>query len=129
MNLSKSDLEEHYNIDEYILIVGQLMWYTTKVGPDAGNTARELVVEMIHPGPEHCKALGRLIAYIKGKYNKGIVIRNPKVIKYVMFCDSNYATEKETRKSVSRLVTTLGGKPLTFYSYTQRTVTLNITEA
>ena len=43
------------------------MWYTTKVGPDVANVARELAVHMSHPGPEHCKALGRLIGYIKGK--------------------------------------------------------------
>ena len=34
MTLSKSDLEEPYNIDKYISFLGQVMWYTTKVGPD-----------------------------------------------------------------------------------------------
>ena len=45
-----------------------------------------------------------------------------------MFCDSNYATYKETRKSVSGLAATLGGTVLTCLSETQRTVTLSITE-
>ena len=57
--------------------------------------------------------MGHLIGYLKGKDTKVIFNRNPKVIKYVMFCDSNYATEKETRKSVINLVTTLGGTLLT----------------
>ena len=65
--LSKSDLEEPDNINEYISFVGQLMWYTTKVGTDAENAARELEVHMSHPGPEHWKALGRLIGYLKGE--------------------------------------------------------------
>ena len=43
------------------------MWYTTKVGPDMENAARELTVHMSHPGPDHWKALGSLIGYIKGK--------------------------------------------------------------
>ena len=43
------------------------MWYTTKVGPDVKNAARELAVHMSHPETEHWKALGRLIGYIKGK--------------------------------------------------------------
>ena len=43
------------------------MWYTTKVGPDVENEARELEVHMSHPGPEHCKELGHLIGYIKIK--------------------------------------------------------------
>ena len=48
--LSKSELEEPHNIDDYMSSVGQLMWYTTKVGPDVENTARELAVHMSHPG-------------------------------------------------------------------------------
>ena len=126
--LSKTDLEEPYNINKYLSFVGKLMWYTTKVGPDVENASRELAVHMSHPGPDHWKALGHLISYIKGKENKGIITRNPKVLKAVMFCDSNYSTEKEIRKSVSGLVTTIGGTLLTCLSKTQRTVTLSSTE-
>ena len=127
--LSKSDLEEPDNINMYRSFVGQLMWYTTKVRPDVANAARELVVHMSHPGPEHWKVLGRLIGCLKGKETKGIIIRKPKVLKAVMFCDSDYATDKETRKSVSSLVATLGVTLLTCSSKTQRTVTLSSTEA
>ena len=49
--LSKSDLEHPNNINKYRSFVGQLMWYTAKVGPDVANAARELVVHMINPGP------------------------------------------------------------------------------
>ena len=68
---------------------------------------------MSHPGPEHWKKLGHLIGYLKGKETEGIVIRNPKVLKAVIYFDSNYATDKETRNSVSSFVTTLGGTILT----------------
>ena len=50
-------------------------------------------------------------------------------MKLVMFCDYNYTTEKETRKSVGGLVATLGGTLLTRLSKTQRTATLSSTEA
>ena len=70
-----------------------------------------------------------MIGYIKGKETKGIIFRNPKVLKAVMFYDSNYATYKDTRKSVSGLVTTLGGTLLIYLPKTQRTVTLSSTEA
>ena len=88
------------------------------------NAAMELAVNMSHPGTEHWMSLGRLIVYLKGRVTKGTIIRNPKVMKAVMLCDSNYATDKETRKSVSGLVATLGWKILTCLSKTQRTVTL-----
>ena len=49
----------------------------------------------------------------KRQKEKGIIIRKPKVLKKVMFFDYNYATDKETRKSVSSLVSTLVGTLLT----------------
>ena len=105
------------------------MWYTTNVVPDVANTERDLAVHMSHTGPEHRKELGRLIGYLKCKETKGIVIRKHKVMKSVMFCDYNYTTDKDTRKSVSGLVTAFGGTLLTCLSKTQRTVTLISIEA
>ena len=71
------------------------------------NAARQLSMHMIHPGPAHCKALGYMIEYLKGIEKKDIVIRKLKVLKAVMFCDSNYVTDTDTRNSFSGLVTTL----------------------
>ena len=45
-----------------------------------------------------------------------------------MFCDSKYSTYKETRKSVSGLIATLGGTLVTYASKTQRNATLISTE-
>ena len=47
----------------------------------------------------------------------------------VMFCDSKYATDNDTIKSVSVLVTTLGGTLLICLSKIHRNLTLSITEA
>ena len=55
------------------------------MGHDVENAARELVVHMSDPGPEHWKSLGHFIGYLKSKQTKGIVIRKPKVLKSVMF--------------------------------------------
>ena len=73
--------------------------------------------------------MGRLIGYLKGREKKGIIIRKPKVLKAVMFCDLNYATDKEMRKIVSGLVATLEGTLLMCLSKTQTTVMLRSTEA
>ena len=50
-------------------------------------------------------------------------------MKAVMFCDSNYSTDKEKIKSVSGLVAKLGGPLITCSSKTQRYETLSSTEA
>ena len=110
---SKSNLEEPQNTDDYRSLVGQLMWYITRVVPDVENSSRQLAVHMSHTGTEHWNALGSLIVYLKGKQKKGIFIRRPKGLKAVMFCDSNYATDRETINSVIGIVATLGGKLVT----------------
>ena len=109
--------------------VGHIMWYNTKVVPDVANVARELAIHMIHTGTEHGKALGPLIGYLKGEETKFITVRKPKVPKAVMLFDSNYATNKETRKSVSGLVSKLGGTIIMCYLKTQGMITISSTEA
>ena len=105
------------------------MWYMTKVGPDVESATGGLAVHMSHPGPEHWKTLGNLIGYLKGKETKGIVVREPKVLRSDIFCYYNYATDKDTRNSVSGLFTTLEGIPQMCSSKTQRTVTLSIIDS
>ena len=105
------------------------MWYTIKVGSGVANVARGLAVHMSHPGTEHWKALGLLIGCLKVKGTKGIIIRKSKVLKSVMFCDSDYGICNETRNWVSGLVATILGTLRTFLSKTQRTVTISSTEA
>ena len=81
-----------------------------------------------HPGPEHWNTLGSLIGYLKVKEIKGIIIRNPKFLEVVMFCDYNYSAYMETRESVSSLVATLEGTLIMCLSKTQRGMTLSSTE-
>ena len=50
-NLSKRKLKDPTDIDKYRSFIGQIMWYTMNVGPDVENSARELVVQIIHTGP------------------------------------------------------------------------------
>lgn len=50
-------------------------------------------------------------------------------LKVVAFVDSNYATNKETRKSVSGYLVTVGGCLVSWTSKTQPSVTLSSTEA
>ena len=74
------------------------MWYTAKVEPDMDHLERDLAVHMSNIGPEHWKALGVLIGYLKGKGMKGITIRNPRFIKAVIFCDSKCAAKNKPER-------------------------------
>eukprot|EP00980_Cylindrotheca_fusiformis_P021891 scaffold8736_cov95-Cylindrotheca_fusiformis.AAC.1 len=53
----------------------------------------------------------------------------PNDLKIYAYVDSNYATNKETRKSVTGFVVTIGGCLVSYSSKTQPSVTLSSTEA
>jgi len=42
---------------EYWSIVGKLMYYMTKIGPELANAVWELAGQMVKPNKEHWKAL------------------------------------------------------------------------
>ena len=84
---------------------------------------------MSNYGKEIWKSLRYLIGYIKGKNTEGTIVRNPKILKAVMFCEYKYTMNKETRKSISGLFATLGETLLTCSSKIQKNITLISTEA
>ena len=49
--MSKSELEKPKDVGKYRSFVGQLMWYTMKVGPGVANAIRDLALHMSHTGP------------------------------------------------------------------------------
>jgi hypothetical protein len=53
----------------------------------------------------------------------------PKDLKVYAYVDSNYATNKETRKSVTGFVLTIGGYLVSYISKSHPSVTLSSTEA
>jgi len=84
---------------------------------------------MDNPGHEHWKAMGRLIGYIGKERTVELRLMKPKDLKVYAYVDSNYATNTETRKSVTGYIITIGGCLINWTSKTQPSVTLSSTEA
>ena len=53
------------DIDDFRSLVGKCMFFTTKICPKTGSVVRALSGHMSSPGPDHWKAMGRLIGYMK----------------------------------------------------------------
>jgi hypothetical protein len=51
---------EPVKIDEYISLVGKIMYYTTKLAPELSNAVRDLSSHLFNQGEEHWMELGRL---------------------------------------------------------------------
>ena len=75
--LSKNDSDEPIMLEEYRSLVGKLMYYAVKVGPDCANAVRDLARHMKNPGVEHWKAMERIVGYLKGKSLHGLFMHRP----------------------------------------------------
>jgi len=126
--LSKNEGDE-VDKESYRKLLGRLMWFTRKLMPEALNAIRELAMYMDNPGREHWRAMGRLVGYIAGHDKVELRLIKPRDLKVYAFVDSNYATNKETRKSVTGYFVTIGGCLVSAASKTQPSVTLSSTEA
>ena len=115
---------------EYRSIVGKAMYLVTKLFVEGANPVRELSKFFTHPGIEHWKALEKFVGYLKkNEEDIRLTYRKPKELRMVSSVDSNYATDKETRRSVSGNLHTMGGMITSWLCNTQSNVTLSVTEA
>ena len=121
--------KEPLKLDKYRSFVGRVMWYMRKLMPQCCNAMRELASHMSCPNEEHWKALTRAIGYIKNNIDRRVKIRTPKGLRIISYTDSDWAGNKDTRRSVSSFIVTMGGMPLILGSKTQRVVSLSSSEA
>ena len=128
--LSKNTDGDSVDIEGYRMILGKLMWFCKKIMPECGNAVRELASYMDNPGEAHWRAMERLIlGYIANHEPASLILRKPRDLKVYGYVDSNFATNKDNRKSVTGYVLTIGGCLVSFSSKTQPSVTLSSTEA
>jgi hypothetical protein len=114
---------------EYQSIIGQILYYTTKIAPAMAYAVRELSSHMSNPNEDHWKALGRAVGYLKGYAKYEFTLRAPEELRGIHIRDANYATCEETRRSISGGIETLGGTIVGFSSKKQNVVSLSSAEA
>ena len=109
--------------------VGRIIFACGKTEPTLSNACRELTSHLTAPNKEHWTALGHLMDYIKQGTNLGIQMRASKDTRVVTFVDSDYASDRNDRKSISEHLVTIGGCLVSWQSKKQTGVTLSLTEA
>ena len=122
----------------YRMGVGKLMYLAKHSRPDINNAVRDLARHSHAPNQGHWNAMCYCIRYVRATPERGLVLRpsgewdgKDRSFQFVIRgrSDSNYATDPETRKSVTGTVVYLNDAPIMFQSVTQKTVTLSVTEA
>jgi hypothetical protein len=114
---------------EYRKMVGKLLWTVKKESPDCANAVRELSAHLSNPGKEQWVAVARIIGFLADNEERVLKMRTPTSMRVVGYVDSDWAANKETRKSTTGFLVTIGGCLVSWQSKAQPSVTLSSTEA
>ncbi|XP_048503073.2 secreted RxLR effector protein 161-like [Beta vulgaris subsp. vulgaris] len=95
--------------------------------PDIAYAVSVISRFMQKPMKRHLEVVRRILRYVKGTIDYGILYRNDKEIEVVGYCD--YAGDLDTRRSTTGYVFNLGSGAVSWCSKRQPTVSLSSTEA
>ncbi|XP_019103704.1 uncharacterized mitochondrial protein AtMg00810-like [Beta vulgaris subsp. vulgaris] len=84
---------------------------------------------MQKPVKHHLEAVQRILRYVKGTIDYGILYPNDEQFEVVGYHDADYAGDLDTRRLITRYVFNLGSGAISWCSKRQPTVSLSSTEA
>ncbi|CAL9017123.1 unnamed protein product [Prunus brigantina] len=126
--LSKNDGSEAADEGEYRQIVGSLL-YLTATRPDIMFAASLLARFMHNPTKKHMGTARRVLRYIQGTIDFGIVFEKGKETTLIGYCDSDWAGSEDDMRSTSGYAFTMGSGVFSWASIKQNTVALSTAEA
>jgi len=127
MKLSRTDTRPKADATLYKQAVGSLM-YLTATRPDLMYVVSLISRFMENPSESHWNAVKRILRYIKGTIELGMLYKRGEDITLVAYTDSDYAGDVDDRKSTSGFVFSLGTGAVSWSSKKQPIVTLSTTE-
>ncbi|CAL2237292.1 unnamed protein product [Prunus armeniaca] len=126
--LSKNDGSEAADEGEYRQIVGSLL-YLTATRPDIMFAASLLARFMHNPTKKHMGTAKRVLRYIQGTIDFGIVFEKGKETTLIGYCDSDWAGSEDDMRSTLGYAFTMGSGVFSWASIKQNTVALSTAEA
>lgn len=127
--LPSEEQADKETIKWYQSIVGSLMWPAIHTRPDLAYSVGVLSRYCSNPGKLHCNLLQRVLRYVAGTLNLGLVFRKDSEDDIVGYSDSDYAGLIDGRKSTGAYVFMFAGGPISHSSKLQPTVSLSSCEA
>ncbi|XP_042006046.1 secreted RxLR effector protein 161-like [Salvia splendens] len=133
-NQSPQNEDQRREMDKipYANIVGSIMYTMVCTRPDISHAISVASTYMADPGLEHWHALKWILRYLNGTQGYGILFDgNEKEVEQPLMgcCDSDFATNVDTRKSQSGYVFCLYGSAVSWKPSLQSVVSLSTTEA
>jgi Reverse transcriptase (RNA-dependent DNA polymerase) len=113
--------------------VGTLLQFANKTRPDIANPVRELSKGMDKATPAAMKEMLRIIKYVISTKDNGLKVKPTNLMnkkwRLRIFSDSDWASSKDNRKSITGFVIFLQESPILWKSQSQKCVSLSSTEA
>jgi hypothetical protein len=111
--------------------VGSLMYLVTATRPDLAHSVGEVSRFNQNPGKEHWAAVKRILRYLKGTSQLGILYEynSQKENEFCGYSDADWGGDIDGRRSTSGYLFQYSNGPISWKSQKQRTVALSSTEA
>ncbi|RVW56208.1 Retrovirus-related Pol polyprotein from transposon RE2 [Vitis vinifera] len=116
------------NVFEYRSVVGALQ-YITITRPEIAFSVNKVCQFMQKPLDTHWKAIKRILRYLNGTTDLGIVLKPSKTMNLVGFCDADWGSDVDDRRSTSGHCVFLGKSLVSWSSKKQHTISRSSTEA
>lgn len=113
----------------YQAIVGSLLYISRYTRPDLSFAVGVVSKFAQNPGPEHFDAINRIIGYLKGTITTKVLLKGGETNILTVYCDADWASDQDERKSVSGYVIYLGRSIVTWGSKKQHCIALSTMEA
>ncbi|KAK0579728.1 hypothetical protein LWI29_030590 [Acer saccharum] len=112
----------------YRTVVGSLQ-YLSLTRPDISFAVNRLSQFMHQPSSDHWELVKRVLRYLGGTLNDGILIHRDSPISLHAFSDADWAGNKDDYSSTGAYVVYLGRTPISWSSKKQQTIARSSTEA
>ncbi|KAJ6861975.1 retrovirus-related pol polyprotein from transposon RE2 [Populus alba x Populus x berolinensis] len=116
------------NPTEYRTIVGSLQ-YLSLTRPDVSFAVNKMSQFMHAPTDEHWQIVKRILRYLCGTLNTGLLVHSNSPISLHAFSDADWAGNKDDYSSTSANLVYLGNNLISWSSKKQKTVARSSTEA
>ena len=116
----------------YRSMVACILWISHNCRSELTFTVKKLSRHYNNPSRKHLEFAKRVLAYLQGTLDTGIVVNRSgraDYLKLEMYSDSDWASDKETRKSTSGVMALVNDTLISWKTVGQKSVALSTMEA